>query len=174
MPLASDETNKLNNDTILNESSLYSSKVKTVKNRILKEVPSSSKPTLKKTHIINVDKSATYTKNYMKKDKDGFITVTSRKTTTGTRKQNGALRGAKRTVDLYIGRCDDGVNEDDMKDYIKNELNIESLKCEKLSTRIPLSTAFKVTVKLEDRPHLLKGDSWPEGIICRRFYSPKI
>ena len=135
---------------------------------------SSSKPPLKKSLSINVDKSATYTKNYMKKDKDGFITVTSRKTTTGTRKQNGALRGAKRTVDLYIGRCDDEVNEDDIKHYIKNELNIEALKCEKLSTRIPLSTAFKLTVKLEDRPQLLKGDSWPEGIICRRFYSPRI
>ena len=94
---------------------------------------------------------------------------------TGTRKpsNNNNLRGALRTVDLYIGRCDNDMTTDDVISYVENELKIKSISCIELKTKIQLSKSFKLTVKINDRDLLLSDDSWPEGIICRKFYNKR-
>ena len=46
-------------------------------------------------------------------------------------------------------------------------------KCETLVSRNENSKSFKVTLNLVDRQKLLSPDVWPEGIICRKFYSSR-
>ena len=56
-------------------------------------------------------------------------------------------------------------------DYILKEMNIVVNKCEPLVSRNENSKSFKVTLNLRDRQRLLSPEVWPEGIICRKFYS---
>ena len=45
--------------------------------------------------------------------------------------------------------------------------------CIALNTRNPNHTSFKISVVLTDRETLLSADVWPEGVICRKFHSPR-
>ena len=44
----------------------------------------------------------------------------------GVKRPGGALRGVKGTADLYIGRCDTSVSEDDIRKYIVEELGVSA------------------------------------------------
>ena len=52
-------------------------------------------------------------------------------------------------------------------------MNIVVQKCQLLASKNENSKSFKVTLKLNDRQKLLSSEVWPEGIICRKFYSPR-
>lgn len=109
---------------------------------------------------------------------EGFIRVNRR----AKRKNAGVLgqrktnietnfKCAKKYVDLYIGQCDLHVTCSDIKIYINEELNIDDFKIIELNCRNPENKSFKISVTFEDRIKLLSGDSWPEGIICRKFFN---
>ena len=156
---------------------LYSSKVKTLVNSFNEKSPSQA---IKKTPTIKVKStfipSSRGPKIMKVTDNEGFISQKKRNSqATGNRKPKSCtnLRGAKKTVDLYIGRCDNDITSDDVISYIENELNIKSDSCTELQTKIPSSKSFKLTVNINDRNILLSDDSWPEGIICRKFYSKR-
>ena len=153
----------------------YSSKVKTIIKTFNEATPSSTKS---KTPIIRL-KSSNSIKPRILKDADGFIASRSRRNKrniiTGTRKApSSSLRAADKTVDLYVGRCDADVSSNDMLKYVAEELDIKPISCFRLETRNKSSNSFKLTVKLTDRNNLLDDNSWPEGIICRKFYSRNI
>ena len=157
--------------------SLYSSKVKTIIDSINEKTPVQ---TIKKSPIIKTTYTGAPTTGGSRKfkvtDEDGFQKKIKRKPqATGTRKTSGNsnLRGALRTADLYIGRCDNDISTDDVASYVENELKIKSISCVELQTKIPLSKSFKLTVKIHDRNILLSDDSWPENIICRKFYNKR-
>ena len=92
---------------------------------------------------------------------------------TGKRKTNEKLlfKGAERCIDIYIGRCSENVTPEMLEDYMKTDLNIQLRKCQQLSTKVPYSSAFKVTVNDNYKNIMLDPESWPEGVICRRFYT---
>ena len=76
-------------------------------------------------------------------------------------------------MDLYIGNCDNVVTPDSISEYILDEMNIRIVKCEPLVSRNVNSKSFKVTMNITDRLKLISAEVWPEGIICRKFYSPR-
>ena len=155
----------------------YSSKVKvkTLIDSFDKSSPTIKTPGLPKTPRIVV-KPSHKQPSRMIKDADGYLTVFSRKKpkniTTGMRSSTlESFRAAEKTYDLYLGRCDRDVTEEIIMNYTKNELGINLLNCEMLNTRIPFSRAFKITVKSDNRDALLDSNSWPERILCRKYFS---
>ncbi|CAF3775796.1 unnamed protein product [Rotaria socialis] len=116
---------------------------------------------------------------HKKTDQEGFTLVQRRrqgnKGITGTKKVNDSSRfkSAKRFVDLYVGRCDLNVKSEDIINFIKEELKIEVISITELKSRNTSMNSFKFSVDLINRDTLLSEDVWPEGIICRKFFSPR-
>ena len=100
---------------------------------------------------------------------EGINVIGSKKT-----QGNETIKGAFRHADLYIGNCDNDVTPDSISKYIVNETNIKVVKCESLASKNENCRSFKVTLKINDRQKLLSPELWPEGIICRKFYSKRI
>ena len=88
-------------------------------------------------------------------------------------KDNETITGATKVADIYLGNCDLDVTPESISGYIYKETNIVVNKCEPLVSRNKNCTSFKVNVKLNDRQKLLSAEVWPEGIVCRKFYSAR-
>lgn len=84
---------------------------------------------------------------------------------------NSKFKSAKSFVDVYLGRCDLQVEKEDILSYLKNELNIDECKVFDLESKNPNAKSFKININISMRDKLLLEDSWPSGIICRKFYS---
>ena len=126
-----------------------------------------------------------------REDKDGYIEVQSRqrkrtihkqliatssaRNTMGKKKMSSCiLKSAVRSADLYIGNCALDITADILSNFIKDELGINVSHCESLETKYDDYNSFKVTLSVSDRIKLLNSDVWPSGIICRKFYSPRV
>ena len=81
-----------------------------------------------------------------------------------------ALKGVKKTADIYLGRVDRDVSTEDIQQYIKEVFNITVEKIENLQIRTDQYSAFKITIDLAVRDELFKPESWPEGIVVNKFY----
>ena len=86
---------------------------------------------------------------------------------------NGSVRSATRLADLYVGNCDPGVTVECLIKYLMDEMQIKVERGEQLVSRNPNCASFKISLNLDDRKKLLSPDVWPEGVICRKYYSPK-
>lgn len=112
-------------------------------------------------------------------DEDGFQLVVNRKrkpvNIVGSKqtKDNETIKSAVRVADIYVGNCDLEATPETVSEYIHKEMDIVVQKCELLASKNQNSKSFKVTLKLNDRQKLLSSEVWPEGIICRKFYSPR-
>ena len=106
---------------------------------------------------------------------DGFTLVKNRKrrkNIIGSR-QTSSLKSAVRRGDLYIGNCETSVTVQLLTAYIKDEIGVNIQVCEQLNSRTAYSNSFKVTLNMEDRLKLLSPEVWPEGIVCRKFFSSR-
>ena len=108
-------------------------------------------------------------------DEDGFTEVRNRKIrkiTTGTKTNfsSTSFKSAMRYADLYIGRCAEDTTTEKLTEYLTTELSIEPRSCQKINTKVPYSTAFKLTVNFNDRKKLFIPNSWPEGVICKKYF----
>ena len=81
-----------------------------------------------------------------------------------------ALKGVKKTADIYLGRVDRDVSTEDIQQYIKEVFNITVEKIENLQIRTDQYSAFKITIDLAVRDELFKPESWPDGIVVNKFY----
>ena len=114
-------------------------------------------------------------------DEEGFQRVHKKKkrkpssSIVGSKKasDSGIMRSAPKCLDIYIGNVNLGVDVDIVTKYIKDETNVNIKSCIALKTRNPNYTSFKISVSLNDRETLLSADVWPEGVICRKFHSPR-
>ena len=119
-------------------------------------------------------------RNIQESDDEGFTRYISRSKrrsiATGTKKPSDGckLKSADRFTDIYIGRCNEDITPEILSEYMKTDLGISARKCEQLTTKIPYSSAFKVTVHFNDKFKALNPDSWPEGVACRMFFTPKV
>ena len=84
------------------------------------------------------------------------------------------MKSAIRSADLYIGNCALEITADILSDFIKDELGINISHCEALETKYYDYNSFKVALSASDRIKLLNSGVWPAGIICRKFYSPRV
>ena len=99
--------------------------------------------------------------------------VGSKKSAESKGNLGGNFKSARKVADLYIGNCDPEVNCEIISKYILDEMDIKIDSCVVLESKSSNSSSFKITLNLDDRLKLLSPDAWPEGIICRRFYSPR-
>ena len=154
---------------------LFSSKVKSIVSSLNDKSPLQN---IKQNPIIKVKSVAAPNprgpKTVTITDDEGFISKIKRKPqATGTRKPNSYinLRGAQKNVDLFVGRCDNDITSEDVMTYIEKELKMKAVSCTELQTRVSFSKSFKLTININDRNTLMSDDSWPEGIICRKYYN---
>ena len=113
-------------------------------------------------------------------DEDGFQAVPRKKRRhsgriVGSKKfsENVTMKSAPKCVDIYIGNVNLGIDAQIVTEYIKDETDVDIKNCIALNTRNPNYTSFKISVALNDRETLLSADVWPEGVICRKFHSPR-
>lgn len=92
---------------------------------------------------------------------------------TGSRKEVQQLRAVKRTADVFIGRMDNHVTVDIIKDYISDNFEVKLWNIEELEIKTDKYKAFKVTVSLNERDKLFNSELWPEDIIVDKFYNRK-
>ena len=84
------------------------------------------------------------------------------------------MKGVKKKLDIYIGRCDSEVDCEVIIDYINGlQLNINGITCECLSSDDSIIKSFKVSVFAEDRDKLLNAELWPENVIVRKFFTSR-
>ena len=92
----------------------------------------------------------------------------------GSKKSNErSFRAATRIVDVFIGRVENSVNEDNVKEYIKDTFNIDVSYVNKLKIQSDIYNAFKVGVNFNERETLFNAELWPEGIIVDKFHKPR-
>lgn len=87
----------------------------------------------------------------------------------GNGKMRGLLRSAPRSLDLFVGQCDNNVDFNIIKSFVKNDCKINVIDCVEMKTFNKFSKSFKVTVNACDRDKLLVSELWPQGIVCKKF-----
>ena len=86
---------------------------------------------------------------------------------------NRMVKSAPRIADIYVGNLDVNVTVEAIVDYVKSDIGVSVEKCEALNSKNPNNSSFKLSLTLENRKKLLDPEAWPEGIICRKFYSSR-
>lgn len=87
-------------------------------------------------------------------------------------KSNCKFAGAPRLFDVYIGRCNMDTRSDNIIEHCE-EAGIKPIKCDTLPTKSEYYCSFKLTVNASSRESLMTPDFWPDGIVARKFYSPR-
>ena len=91
---------------------------------------------------------------------------------TGSKKdENQMFRAATRTADVFVGRVDKAVADEDLKNYVKINFGVQILSVTKLTIRSEFFNAFKINVKSNDRDKLFNAELWPEDIVVNKFYN---
>ena len=121
--------------------------------------------------------------NTEESDKEGWTIVdrkkkNQRKRSTGNFGIKGSKKGdscslkaAVRRADVYVGRVDRDVTDDDIKNFIQQSFEIEVFSVSKLDIFSDVYNAFKVCVKANVRDKLFDSDKWPEDIVVNKFYN---
>ena len=93
----------------------------------------------------------------------------------GKKPSSGAMswRGAPLTTTCYIGRVDVSVTCDDIKADVISK-GIDVIEIEENVTRHQRFKSFKLVIKKTDYEKLDDRDEWPEGVIFRRFFNPRV
>ena len=112
---------------------------------------------------------------HQKEDSNGrnWTTVNRRKRkdlVKGSKQFDGNFKGALDTKDLYIGRCNKDVKDDDIITFMKNDIKIEAITCSQISREEAPVKSFKITVQAEDVEKLLDPSIWPQNICVRKYF----
>ena len=91
----------------------------------------------------------------------------------GNGKNNIFFSGTERLVDLYIGGCKTETTPQNILDHCKHELEVIAKDCTELKSNYNYYKAFKLKIRLQDRPKLLNPDHWPEDTFVNKFYKPR-
>ena len=86
---------------------------------------------------------------------------------------NNRLKAVARTADVFVGRLDREVTEDEIKSFIKQSFDIDVFSVCKLDIISDVYNAFKVCVKANERSKLFDAEKWPEDIIVNKFYKKR-
>jgi hypothetical protein len=94
---------------------------------------------------------------------------------TGAINEEAPFKAAQRTGHVYVGRLEDKVTSDIVKNYvIKNiaSLNDTDIEVCKLETKSKLS-AFRISLPFDYLEKIKMPELWPKGTIINRFYFPR-
>jgi hypothetical protein len=90
----------------------------------------------------------------------------------GTNDNKIGLKSVVSSKWVFISRCSIDTSVNDIDNYL-NESGIPGCKSEKLQTKYPTYTSFKVSVPLEKSCEVLSGDFWPKGIMVKEYEPPR-
>lgn len=80
-----------------------------------------------------------------------------------------------RRAQLYIGNINPNANRDSIEQYIRERLPNNDFILDDLPKREEaLSRAFKLTIDFSLLETLNKPDFWPQGVIVKRFFRPRV
>ena len=88
----------------------------------------------------------------------------------GLKKSEGTFKAATRYVDIFVGRVDNVVTIDELRNYIYDIFEVQVAAVINLTIRAEEHKAY-MTVKLSEREKLFNAELWPEGIIVNRYYN---
>ena len=97
----------------------------------------------------------------------------------GKRESNTFFQGTERIQStekyayLYVGGCNRDTTTEHIINYCKEILEIEPLDCFLLESNFTYYRAFKLKIKLADRPLVLKPECWPVNTFVNKFHSRK-
>ena len=83
------------------------------------------------------------------------------------------MRAVRRTVDVFLGRVHKEVDIDIIRNYIKENFEIDPQNIEDINIKSEYFNAFKITVFIDEREKLFNAELWPEGLIVNKFYRRK-
>ena len=92
--------------------------------------------------------------------------LTGSKSATG-----GTFKGVQTTKDIYVGRCDENVEDSHIIEYVKSEFGLDRVKCVCISNANASVKSFKLTVTEQQSELMLDGTRWPENVRVRKFYN---
>lgn len=111
-------------------------------------------------------------------DHDGFTRVQTRKkrwraknTVTGTRPidNSATLKATEKRMWLFVGRTCANTTEDRVLKYLNEVHKSEDFTCERLETKSTNYPCFKVSAPIQLKEAMESADSWPDGVVVRRF-----
>ena len=91
----------------------------------------------------------------------------------GKRESNSFFQGTERFADLYVGGCNNDTTTKDIINYCKEILQIEPIDCFLLESSFNYYRAFKLRIRLVDRPLVLKPECWPKNTFLNKFRTRK-
>ena len=107
-------------------------------------------------------------------DPDGYTRVENKRRqrgTAGTSNAAGRIMAGPESLHVQLTNVHRSVDEDTIKDYIKNQDDsIEIKEIKDTSTEGWETRRYLVTFNMEDHEKVLKGEFWPERIYFRRWY----
>ena len=83
------------------------------------------------------------------------------------------LSSAPKILDVYVGGCNTSTTIEGLKNYCKRKFSFDHIECEQLKSRFDDRKSFKVSVRDFNRDTLLNSESWPTGIIVRKFFKAR-
>ena len=133
----------------------------------------------------DVTPSNTIIKKHVNEEDSGWTIVNHRKSKNSNKNKyrnnnfimgvknspNNKFKSVSKTLDLYIGRADKEVIEEDINNHVINNFNINPIKVVELEIKAIDYKAFKLTINSNDRDILLNPDKWPSGIVINKFYN---
>lgn len=85
-------------------------------------------------------------------------------------RSGGKLSGVDKKVYLHISKFkNEEADTNDLLNYIKDDVNIEGIECDKLKTYYGNHTYFKLGIPHEFLDKFYRADYWPYGVEIRKF-----
>lgn len=159
--------NKIIPTSISNPKHTYAHAAKTLTNTNHMEKVADKEQGPSKNNVQNSD---------LKRDeqtKPKFNKKKNNKVITGTLindRSGGKLIGVEKKVYLHISKFKhEDADIDDVKEYIKDDVDISKVDCEKLKTYFGDHTYFKLGIPHESFDTLFNADYWPRGVEISKF-----
>ena len=93
----------------------------------------------------------------------------------GSRKNDHSLmKAVKRTADVFLGRVDKSVKEEEITQYIEDSFSVTVEKIEILNIKTDQFNAFKITVPSIERDKMFNSELWPEGMVVNKYHNRRI
>lgn len=77
-----------------------------------------------------------------------------------------------RPLHIFVTRLSPLTECDDIVSFMKSE-HEKDVTCEKLKTKFDTYSSFKVSTTYEHSELVMSPDSWPKGILIRKYFEPK-
>ena len=78
-------------------------------------------------------------------------------------------------ADVFVSRLNPETSESDMTYFVKLQFpEATNVTCTKLKTKFDSYSSFRITLNGINFKDSLNPESWPNGVLIKRFYSPAL